>query len=86
MFDAALFGDIIIAKDLDTPLYNFAVVVDDELMRISHIIRGEEHLSNTPRQTLMQRALGFSEPLYAHIPLILNADRSKMSKRFQIPR
>jgi nondiscriminating glutamyl-tRNA synthetase len=81
-FDAALFGDIIIAKDLDTPLYNFAVVVDDALMQISHVIRAEDHLSNTPKQILMQRALGFPEPIYAHIPLILNADRSKMSKRF----
>jgi glutamyl/glutaminyl-tRNA synthetase len=51
-------------------------------MQISHVIRGEEHLSNTPKQILMQRALGFAEPIYAHIPLILNADRSKMSKRF----
>ncbi|HUC01727.1 MAG TPA: glutamate--tRNA ligase [Candidatus Paceibacterota bacterium] len=81
-FDAALFGDFIIAKDLDSPLYNFAVVVDDALMEISHVIRGEEHLSNTPKQILMSRALGFDEPLYAHIPLILNPDRSKMSKRF----
>ncbi len=82
VFDAALFGDIAIAKDLDTPLYNFAVVVDDELMKITHVIRGEDHLSNTPKQILMQRALGFREPFYAHIPLILNPDRSKMSKRF----
>ena len=81
-FDAALFGDIVIAKDLGTPLYNFAVVVDDDLMQISHVIRGEDHLSNTPKQILMQRALGFREPVYAHMPLILNADRSKMSKRF----
>ncbi len=81
-FDAALFGDLVIAKDMETPLYNFAVVVDDELMKISHVIRGEEHLSNTPKQILMQRALGFREPIYAHIPLILNADRSKMSKRY----
>lgn len=81
-FDAALFGDIIIAKDLDNPLYNFAVVVDDALMEISHVIRGEEHLANTPKQILMQRALRFPEPVYAHIPLILNPDRSKMSKRF----
>jgi glutamyl-tRNA synthetase len=81
-FDTSLFGDIIIAKDLENPLYNFAVVVDDELMKISHVIRGEEHLSNTPKQILMQRALGFQEPVYAHIPLILNPDRSKMSKRF----
>lgn len=81
-FDAGLFGDIVIAKDTETPLYNFAVVVDDALMEISHVIRGEEHLSNTPKQILMQRALGFKEPIYAHIPLILNPDRSKMSKRF----
>ncbi len=81
-FDAALFGDIAIAKDLDAPLYNFAVVVDDALMEVSHVIRGEEHLSNTPRQILFQRALGFSAPEYAHLPLILNPDRSKMSKRF----
>ena len=82
VFDAALFGDIIIAKDLDTPLFHFAVVVDDALMQISHVIRGEDHLSNTPKQILIGRALGFAEPIYAHIPLILNADRSKMSKRF----
>ena len=81
-FDGALFGDIIIAKDLDSPLYNFAVVVDDELMHISHVIRAEDHLSNTPKQIFIGRALGFAEPIYAHIPLILNADRSKMSKRF----
>lgn len=81
-FDASLFGDMIIAKDLETPLYNFAVVVDDALMKISHVIRGEDHLSNTPKQILMGRALGFPEPIYAHIPLILNPDRSKMSKRF----
>jgi glutamyl-tRNA synthetase len=81
VFDATLFGDIVIAKDIATPLYNFAVVVDDELMKISHVIRGEDHLSNTPKQILMQRALGFAEPIYAHIPLILNPDRSKMSKR-----
>ncbi len=82
VFDAALCGDLVIAKDLETPLYNFAVVVDDELMEISHVIRGEDHISNTPKQVLMQKALGFHEPIYAHIPLILNADRSKMSKRF----
>jgi glutamyl-tRNA synthetase len=82
VFDAALFGDFIIAKDLDTPLYNFAVVVDDSLMQISHVIRAEDHLSNTPKQILMARSLGFAEPIYGHIPLILNPDRSKMSKRF----
>ena len=73
---------MIIAKDLDNPLYNFAVVIDDALMEITHVIRGEEHLSNTPKQILMQRALGLPKPKYAHLPLILNPDRSKMSKRF----
>lgn len=82
VFDSALFGDQVIAKDLDTPLYNFAVVVDDALMEITHVIRGEDHLSNTPKQILMQRALGFPTPQYGHLPLILNPDRSKMSKRF----
>jgi glutamyl-tRNA synthetase len=81
-FDASLFGDIAIAKDLETPLHHLAVVVDDELMNVSHVIRGEDLLSNTPRQILIQRALGFSEPIYGHLPLILNPDRSKMSKRF----
>ena len=81
-FDADLFGDFIIAKDLNNPLYNFAVVVDDAEMEITHVIRGEDHISNTPKQILMQRALGFKEPIYAHIPLILNPDKSKMSKRF----
>lgn len=80
-FDAGLLGDIVIAKDLKSPLYHFAVVVDDQEMKISHIIRGEEHLSNTPRQILIQEALGFNRPEYAHIPLMLNTDKSKMSKR-----
>lgn len=80
-FDAGLMGDIVIAKDLKTPLYHFAVVVDDFEMQISHVIRGEEHLPNTPRQILLQQALGFYQPIYAHLPLLLNADRSKLSKR-----
>lgn len=83
--DASLLGDIVIAKNPPTggaqPLFHFAVVVDDYLMQISHVIRGEEHLSNTPRQILLQQALGFSTPEYAHLPLMLNPDRSKMSKR-----
>lgn len=80
-FDTNLLGDVVIAKNLSTPLYHFAVVVDDFLMQISHVIRGEEHLSNTPRQILLQEALGFYRPVYAHLPLMLNMDRSKMSKR-----
>ncbi len=80
-FDAGLMGDIVIAKNLRTPLYHFAVVADDFLMQISHVIRGEEHLPNTPRQILIQEALGFNRPIYAHLPLMLNPDRSKLSKR-----
>ena len=74
-------GDIVIAKSESAPLYNFAVVVDDELMKISHVIRGEDHISNTPKQILIQNALGFTRPHYAHLPLILSPDRSKLSKR-----
>lgn len=80
-FDPAILDDFIIAKDLDTPLYNFAVVVDDYLMKISHIIRGEEHISNIPKQVLIEEALGFPIPQFAHLPLILNPDRTKLSKR-----
>ena len=63
------------------PLYHFVVVVDDEAMEISHVIRGEDHLSNTPKHIALIRALGYREPRFGHIPLILNPDRSKMSKR-----
>ncbi len=80
-FNTALIGDFVIAKNLQTPLYNFAVVVDDADMDITHIIRGEDHIPNTPKQIAIQEALGFKHPHYAHIPLILDADRSKMSKR-----
>ena len=80
-FDAGLLGDIVIAKNLESPLYHFAVVIDDFEMEISHVIRGEEHLSNTPRQILIQEALDFYKPTYAHLPLMLNTDKSKMSKR-----
>lgn len=80
-FDTSLMGDIVIAKNLVEPLYNFAVVVDDFLMGISHVIRGEDHISNTPRQILLQEALGFDKLTYGHLPLLLNPDKSKMSKR-----
>jgi len=80
-FDMALLGDIVIAKDLKTALFHFTVVVDDYEMKISHVIRGDDHLSNTARQILIQEALGFPRPIYAHSPMILNSDRSKMSKR-----
>jgi len=80
-FDSSLLGDFIIAKDINNPLYNFAVVVDDYEMRISHVIRGEDHISNTPKQILIQEALGFPALKYAHLPLILGPDKSKLSKR-----
>lgn len=80
-FNMALLGDMVVAKDLETPLYHFAVVVDDHEMQISHVIRGEDHIANTPKQILLQEVLGFAQPIYAHLPLMLNADKSKMSKR-----
>ena len=81
-FDVGLMGDLVIAKSLRQPLYNFAVVVDDAAMKISHVIRGEDHLANTPKQLLIAESLGFSSPEYAHLPLILSATgKGKMSKR-----
>jgi glutamyl-tRNA synthetase len=81
-FDNALIGDMVIAKNLREPLYNFAVVIDDYEMQITHVIRGEDHVANTPKQIAIQDALGIPHVEYAHLPLILNPDRSKMSKRF----
>jgi len=78
---SALGGDFVIVRGDGTPLYHFTVVVDDAAMRISHVIRGEDHLSNTPKHILLFRALGEAVPSFAHLPLILNPDRSKMSKR-----
>ena len=80
-FDCSGIGDFIIVKSDGVPTYNFAVVVDDYLMDITHVLRAEEHLSNTPRQILIFEALGWEVPVYAHISLILGKDRSKMSKR-----
>ncbi|HEY7024226.1 MAG TPA: glutamate--tRNA ligase [Candidatus Limnocylindrales bacterium] len=77
----ALGGDLIIVRSNGTPLYHFAVCVDDADMAISHIIRGEDHLSNTPKHILLFRAMGADVPQFAHLPLILNPDRTKMSKR-----
>jgi len=79
--DTALMGDMVIARDLDEPLYNFAVVVDDALNEITHVIRGEDLISSTPLQILIIKALNFNVPKFAHLPIILNPDRSKMSKR-----
>ncbi|MHB8400075.1 MAG: glutamate--tRNA ligase, partial [Candidatus Limnocylindrales bacterium] len=69
---SALGGDLVIVRADGTPLYHFTVVVDDAAMRISHVIRGEDHLSNTPKHILLFRALGYPEPRFAHLPLILN--------------
>ncbi len=81
-FEPEHLDDYIIVRSDGTPLYNFANVVDDHLMEITHIIRGSDHLSNTPKQWLMYRALGWTPPAVAHLPLILGADRKKLSKRF----
>ncbi|MDP3727565.1 MAG: glutamate--tRNA ligase, partial [bacterium] len=78
-FESDLLGDFSIAKDLTIPLYNFAVTIDDHEMLISHVIRGEDHISNTPKQLLIAQALGFPPPAYAHLPLILGPDRAKLS-------
>ena len=80
-FDADHIDDFIIRKRDGFPTYHFAVVVDDELMGVTHVMRGQEHLNNTPRHVALQRALGFRTPSYAHLPLIFNPDGSKMSKR-----
>jgi len=80
-FNLDLLEDIIIAKSLTEPLYNFSVVIDDYLMQITHVIRGEDHVSNTPKQIAIQEALGLPRPIYAHLPMILGPDRSKFSKR-----
>lgn len=73
--------DFVIARAIDDPLFHLAVVVDDAAMRITHVIRGEDHLSNTPRHILLQRALGLPTPAYAHVPLLLDQQRKKLSKR-----
>ncbi|MEK9131933.1 MAG: glutamate--tRNA ligase [Patescibacteria group bacterium] len=79
--DVSDLKDFVIAKNLNEPLFHLAVVVDDFTMGVTHIVRGEDHISNTPRQILIGRAIGAPEPYYAHLPLILADDRSKLSKR-----
>jgi glutamyl-tRNA synthetase len=80
-FPAGTIGDFVIVKSDGGPLYNFAAVVDDHAMEITHVIRGDEHLANTPKQLLMYEALGWKPPAFAHIPIILNEQRHKLSKR-----
>jgi nondiscriminating glutamyl-tRNA synthetase len=73
--------DFILVRSGGEPTYNFVAAVDDALMKITHVIRGDDHLSNTPKQILIYQALGFPQPQFAHIPLILGADRTPLSKR-----
>jgi len=80
-FDSSGIGDFIIVRSDGMAAYNFACVVDDHAMNITHVIRGEDHLSNTPRQILLYQALSWQPPLFAHHPLILGPDRSPLSKR-----
>ena len=79
--ESELLGDMVIAKGLDDPLYNLAAVIDDAEMNITHVIRSDDHFSNTPKQILLYEALGLKMPQFAHMPLVLGQDRSKLSKR-----
>ncbi|MCX5702804.1 MAG: glutamate--tRNA ligase [Candidatus Omnitrophica bacterium] len=80
-FDTSVIKDQVLIKSDGTPTYNFSCVVDDALMKISHIIRGDDHISNTPKQILLYQALGFPLPEFAHLPLILAKEGGRMSKR-----
>ncbi|MFH1783659.1 MAG: glutamate--tRNA ligase [bacterium] len=80
-FDNAVLDDFVIMKSNGTPIYNFANVIDDSLMEISHIIRGDDHISNTPRQVLLYEALGFNVPEFAHVAMIHGSDGGRLSKR-----
>ena len=79
--DTTDLGDFVIARNIEDPLYHLAVVVDDIHAQVTHVIRGMDHISNTPRQILLIEALGAALPLYAHIPLVLGEDKQKLSKR-----
>jgi glutamyl-tRNA synthetase len=80
-FQAEELDDLIIFRSDDTPTYNFTVVVDDALMGVTHVLRGDDHINNTPRQILMYEALGFTVPRFGHVPLIHGKDRTRLSKR-----
>jgi glutamyl-tRNA synthetase len=80
-FENRLMSDFVIVRSDGMPTYNFAATVDDALMNITHVIRGDDHLSNTPRQVCLYRALKLPEPVFAHIPMILGPDRQRLSKR-----
>ena len=80
-FSSDVIGDPVVVRSDGRPQYNFAVVVDDALMEITHVIRGEDHISNTPRQVLLYRALGFTPPEFAHLSLVMGPDHTPLSKR-----
>jgi nondiscriminating glutamyl-tRNA synthetase len=80
-FHTSVIGDPVIVRSDGGPAYNFAVVVDDALMEVTHVIRGEDHISNTPRQVLIYEALGLTPPLFAHLSLVLGPDHAPLSKR-----
>lgn len=80
-FENATIEDFVIMKSTDTPTYNFAAAIDDATMKISHVIRGDDHLSNTPRQVLIYNALNYDLPAFAHVPQVLGPDKKKLSKR-----
>ncbi len=80
-FDSDVLGDFVIMRSNGYPTYNYSVVIDDALMQITHVIRGDDHLSNTPKQVLLYEALGFPLPKFAHVSMILGADGTRLSKR-----
>ena len=80
-FDMDVIGDFVLLRSNGVPAYNFAVVIDDALMNITHIVRGEDHISNTPRQVLLYRAIGWMPPIFAHVPYVLGPDHAPLSKR-----
>ena len=80
-FESKDIGDWVLVKKDGIPTYNFAVVLDDHLMEISHVFRGEEHLSNTPKQMMIYEAFGWDIPIFGHMTLIVNESRKKLSKR-----
>ncbi len=80
-FDLKLIGDPVIVRSSGLPAYNYAVVIDDDLMKITHVIRGEDHISNTPRQILVYNALGLEPPQFAHLAMVMGKDNSRLSKR-----
>ncbi|MGB6370611.1 MAG: glutamate--tRNA ligase, partial [Atribacterota bacterium] len=80
-FDGGLLSDFVIMKSDGIPTYNYAVVIDDALMKITDVMRGDDHISNTPKQIVIYEALGFDVPKFAHIPMIMGEDHAKLSKR-----